>query len=209
MASLKLQRRRSADEEVTWTAFVSRSHSACYGGCLRSLCLPTLRLKDHKSGRLRHCLGLCDELSYCVAMAATSDIHEFNQAIVNLEDATWRALSNDGAALLPFLSKDCTMLLPLGMKLTHTSEPSLTEVMTSDGFIPWKSYKMRETKVTPLGHEAAVITYMVEATRPPLEDGDEELPFRALIGSVWKFEREGSKWLMCFHQQTPFTPLDS
>ena len=138
----------------------------------------------------------------------STDIHEFNQAIVNLEDATWRALSTQGTALLPFLSRDCTMLLPLGMKLTHTSTPSLQDVMTSEGYIPWKSYKMSDVKVTPLGHEAAVITYVAEATRPPMEEGDDEMPFKALIGSVWRFEREGSKWLMAFHQQTPFTPMD-
>ena len=136
------------------------------------------------------------------------DIHEFNQAIVNLEDATWRALSSDGAALLPFLSRDCTMQLPLGMKLTHVSSPSLEDVMTSEAFVPWKEFKMRDTVVAPLGHEAAIITYSVEATRPHMDEDEDDVTFRALIGSVWKFEREGNKWLMCFHQQTPYTPLD-
>lgn len=67
---------------------------------------------------------------------------------------------------------------------------------------------MKDVQVTPLGVEAAVISYTAEATRAGLDEGDDDVPFKALIGTVWRFEKETNRWLMCFHQQTPYTPLE-
>lgn len=124
--------------------------------------------------------------------------------ILDLEDQTWRALQTEGAALLPFLSTDCVMLFPMGMKISFKSEPSLTDVMGSKAFIPWKNYRISEAQVIPLGTEAATISYRVKAIRTPAGLDDDGEPFLALISSTWKRDTEANKWLMCFHQQTPY-----
>jgi len=128
--------------------------------------------------------------------------------ILGLEDQTWRALQVDGASLLPFLSHDCIMLFPIGIKVSEKTEPSLEDVMTSEAFVPWKTYKMSDIEVTPLGPDAAVISYRVKARRqafdPDEEDVDEEPEFRALISSTWRRDAETEKWSMCLQQQTPY-----
>ena len=130
-----------------------------------------------------------------------------HETIKDLEDQTWKALQKDGASLIPFLSKDCIMLFPMGMKVTAMSEPSLKEVMTSEAFVPWKSYKMSDVEVTTLGPDAAVISYKVSATRPPIDAPDDGEPFRALISSTWRRDVDGAGWLMVLHQQTPFNDI--
>ena len=128
--------------------------------------------------------------------------------IVELEEQTWNALQHSGAALIPYLSHDAVMLFPMGMKVTATSKPNLKEVMMSDAFVPWKSYKMEDVAVTPLGSDAAVITYQVEAYRPELDTDDRVEPFKALISSIWRKDGDRGKWFMVLHQQTPFQDLD-
>ena len=132
---------------------------------------------------------------------------DFRTAIVSLEDATWRALSTDGAQFLQFVSADCIMQLPLGMKLTTTSDPSLKDVMTSEAFVPWKTYKMSDIAITQVGEAAAIISYTADATRPPMEEDDDDVAFKTLISSTWRFDPGSGKWLLCFHQQSPYTPM--
>ncbi|KIX06776.1 uncharacterized protein Z518_04752 [Rhinocladiella mackenziei CBS 650.93] len=129
-----------------------------------------------------------------------------HDTIRSLEDQTWRALMDSGAALLPFLSRDCTMFFPLGMKVSAKTSPNLEDVMRSEAFVPWKRYKMSECEVIPLGPEAALISYRVKATRQHITDDDDERQdeFRALISSTWKKDLDTGKWLMCFQQQTPY-----
>lgn len=127
------------------------------------------------------------------------------EMITDLEDQTWKVLSRDGADLLPFLSSDCVMAFPFGMKISATSVPSIKDVMTSDAFLPWKSYHMSEVVVTPVGSDGAVISYKVKAMRPEPDDRDKHAKFRALISTVWRrTPGEGGGWLMCYHQQTPY-----
>ncbi len=78
--------------------------------------------------------------------------------------------------------------------------------MTSEAFVPWKRYKMSEVEVIPLGPEAAQVNYRVIATRQHITDDDDEQQdeFRALISSTWKKDPEAGKWVMRFHQQTPY-----
>lgn len=125
------------------------------------------------------------------------------ETIYQLENQTWRALQQNGSMLLPFLSRDCIMQFPMGLKVSATSDPSLKDIMLSDAFIPWLKYSLREVAVTDLGREAALITYKAKALRPPLE-GSQNVEFHALCASVWKLDAEAEKWLMCFHQQTSF-----
>ena len=133
---------------------------------------------------------------------------QVTEIIANLEDQTWKVLSNSGKDLLPFLSSDCMMSMPYGMQLSAASEPSLEEVMTSDAFVPWKSYRLSNVVVTPVGSEGAVINYRVKASRPD-PDGKEGT-FRALVASVWRKDPSSGAWQICFHQQTPYdhTPED-
>lgn len=132
-------------------------------------------------------------------MAAETSILEI---IPRLEDQTWQVLSRDGKDLMPFLSEDCIMQFPFGMSISAGTEPSIKEVMSSEAFVPWRSYRMSEVVVTPIGSDGAVISYRVKASRG--EANGKEDPFRALICSVWRKELLGDVWKMCFHQQTPF-----
>ena len=129
--------------------------------------------------------------------------------ILSLEDLTWKALMESGAALLPFLSQDCIMLFPMGMKISAKTAPNLEDVMKSEAFVPWRRYKMSDVHVTPLGPEAALISYRVMATRQHIthEDDTTQDEFRALISSTWRKDPEAGKFLMVFHQQTPYEEI--
>jgi len=126
------------------------------------------------------------------------------ETITNLEDETWRAMQSHGAALLPYLAANCVLLFPMGMKVSAKTSPSLHDVLTSDAFVPWKSYRMKDIEVLDIGSQGAVITYEVTAVRPPLGVGGKEEKFRALISSTWKLNEEMGNWTLLVHQQTPF-----
>ncbi|GAB1744473.1 hypothetical protein D0862_14517 [Hortaea werneckii] len=133
--------------------------------------------------------------------------HDLRYTIRDLEEATWRALQKSGKALIPYITDDCIMQFPMGMKLTADSEPSTTDILYSPAFVPWKSFELSKVDVLPVGREGAVINYLARATRPPSgpaqgrdEEEEEDVEFEALCSSVWRWE--GSKWKMCFHQQT-------
>lgn len=137
-------------------------------------------------------------------MAATTNL--LHDIILDLEDQTWKALQKDGALLIPFLSKDCQMLFPMGVRVTASSNPNLKEVMTSEAFVPWQSYDMDQVTVTELSADAALITYKVKALRPKVGAPDDGQPFKALISSIWRRSPEAD-WLMVLHQQTPYSEL--
>merc|ERR1712000_277139 len=126
--------------------------------------------------------------------------------ILDLEDKTWRALMDTGTALLPFLSPECIMLFPMGLKISAKTVPSIEDVMKSEAFVPWRRYRLSEVEVRPLGPEAAIITYRAKATRQHITHDDDERQdeFSALISSTWQKDPEAGKWLMCVHQQTPY-----
>lgn len=113
---------------------------------------------------------------------------------------------DSGAALLPFLSPDCIMFFPLGLKVSTRSSPNLDEVLKSEAFVPWRRYRLTDVEVVPLGPESALISYRAHATRQHITDDDDERQdeFRALISSTWRKDPEAGRWLMCFHQQTPY-----
>lgn len=119
-----------------------------------------------------------------------------------LEDETWKALTRSGKELLPYITDDCIMQLPFGMSISQHSTPTISEVMSSEAFIPWRTYGLSHVVVIPIGSDGAVISYRVRAHRPDAEGKDER--FRALISSVWRKDAASEGWKMCFHQQTPF-----
>lgn len=124
---------------------------------------------------------------------------ELRTRIIDLEEATWRALQKSGEALMPFITYDCIMQFPMGMKLTAKSEPSVKDVLHSPAFIPWKTFELLDIDVQPVG-DGAVISYLAQATRPPTEEGGKDALFDALCCTVWRWD--GEKFAMCFHQQT-------
>ena len=102
--------------------------------------------------------------------------------------------------MVPLITPDCIMQFPLGMKLTADSDPSVIDVLHSQAFVPWKSFELIDIDVTPAGEGAAVVSYYVRATRPPVGEGEGDTMFDALCCSVWRWD--GEKYAMCFHQQT-------
>ena len=66
---------------------------------------------------------------------------EFRTRLMDLEEATWRALQTSGSAMIPFITSDCIMQFPMGMKLTPESDPSVSDVLHSDAFVPWKKFE--------------------------------------------------------------------
>merc|ERR1711939_1245858 len=93
--------------------------------------------------------------------------HDLRYTIRDLEEATWRALQKSGKAMIPYITDDCIMQFPMGMKLTADSEPSTTDILYSPAFVPWKSFELSKVDVLPVGREGAVINYLARATRPP------------------------------------------
>ena len=124
---------------------------------------------------------------------------ELRTRIIDLEEATWRALQKSGEALMPFITDDCIMQFPLGMKLTDKSEPAVKDILHSKAFVPWKSFELRNLDVQPVG-DGAVCSYLAQATRPPVVEGGKDVPFEALCCTVWRWD--GEKFSMCFHQQS-------
>lgn len=126
---------------------------------------------------------------------------EIRHLIEDLEDETWQALQRSGAAMVPYLTEDCIMQFPLGMKLTRDTTPSVHDILHSPAFVPWKTYRLSKIDVTPVGEDGAVISYLVKATRLAAEQDDEDVRFEALCCSVWRIGKDGN-FKMAFHQQT-------
>ncbi|RMY40510.1 hypothetical protein D0865_12539 [Hortaea werneckii] len=131
--------------------------------------------------------------------------HDLRYTIRDLEEATWRALQKSGKAMIPYITDDCIMQFPMGMKLTADSEPSTTDILYSPAFVPWKSFELSKVDVLPVGREGAVINYLARATRPPSgpaqgrdEEEEEDVEFEALCSSVWRWEGSSAAMLMVF-----------
>lgn len=148
-------------------------------------------------------------------MEAPKPSKEFSNRLIDLEEATWRALQKSGDAMIPFITKDCIMQFPMGMKLTATSDPSVSDVLHSPAFVPWKSFELMDIDINPIGavgeETGGVVSYRVEAVRRAGDLGGEDAPggqgergqeveFNALCVSVWRWD--GEKFALCFHQQT-------
>lgn len=149
----------------------------------------------------RKLLEINNGLSKSIFIMATREIRHL---IEDLEDETWQALKRSGADMVPYLTKDCVMQFPLGMKLTRDTVPSVQDILHSPAFVPWKSYRMSKVDVTPVGRDGAVISYLIEATRLAAEPEDDDVKFEALCCSVWRMNEDGV-FKMCLHQQTMTT----
>jgi hypothetical protein len=114
-------------------------------------------------------------------------------ALLELEHASWRALSTDGEAAAAFfsdvLSKDVLVLLPGGMVIDDRER-----VIESMRGTPWTSFELADERVLDLSPECAVVVYKATARR----DGRD---YQALFSST--YVREGDAWKLALHQQTP------
>lgn len=124
--------------------------------------------------------------------------------IITLEDHTWKAMEKDAKDLLPFLTDDCIMIFPLGLKISATSEPTLKETLMSPAYVPWSGHKMSDIDITLIGGEGAIISYKVVATKPSDDGSDEDDEFTALVSSTWRLDVDSGRLLLCHSQQTPF-----
>jgi hypothetical protein len=155
-------------------------------------------IKKNRLGRINPSEGSRHDLTIKKPDMAT---REFRHLIEDLEEETWQVLQRSGSAMVPYLTNDCVMQFPLGMKLTRDTVPSVQDILHSPAFVPWKSYRMSKIDVTPVGKDGAVISYLVQATRVAADPKDEDVTFEALCCSVWRMDDDG-KFKMCFHQQS-------
>ena len=63
------------------------------------------------------------------------------------------------------LTAASTMIMPFATIIDSKSKPSLHDILHRDDMKPWDRYELDNVKVTPLGNEAASISYEVEASR--------------------------------------------
>ena len=137
-------------------------------------------------------------------MSASKQPETLEEMIITLEDATWKVMEDNAADLQRFLTTDCIFLFAAGLKLSKDSEPSLRESLKSEAYVPWSSHKMTDITITLIGGEGAIISYQVEATRPSVEDSEDEDVFKAWVSSTWRRDEDSGRLLLCHSQQTPF-----
>jgi hypothetical protein len=61
----------------------------------------------------------------------------------------------------------------------------------------WSSFRISDASLVELGDDAAALVYRADATRVGAD------PYAALITSTYR--REGGRWKLALHQQTPLT----
>lgn len=137
-------------------------------------------------------------------MAAPKQPETLEEMIITLEDATWKVMEDHAPSLQRFLTDDCIFLFAGGLKLSHDTEPTLVESLKSEAYVPWTGHKMTDIDITLIGGEGAIISYKVEATRPSIDDPDEDAVFTALVSSTWRRDEDSGRLLLCHSHQTPF-----
>lgn len=165
----------------------------CHSAFPLSPCFPQLEKKEYTR-------VFCSFCHFPPYMYSTLDM-SLHDRILDLEEQTWRALQTDGSALIPYLTSDAIMQFPLGLKVTANSRPSVQDILHSSAFVPWRTFRLKNVDVTPVGADGAVISYRAIATRASVDPKDErDAEFDALCSSVWR--KDGASFYMCFHQQT-------
>jgi hypothetical protein len=137
-------------------------------------------------------------------MAAPKQPETLEEMIITLEDATWKVMEDNAPSLQRFLTDDCVFLFAGGLKLSRDTEPTLVESLKSEAYVPWTGHEMTDIDITFIGGEGAIISYKVEATRPSIEDPDEDAVFTALVSSTWRRDEDSGRLLLCHSHQTPF-----
>jgi Domain of unknown function (DUF4440) len=137
-------------------------------------------------------------------MSAPKQPETLEEMIITLEDATWKVMEDNAVDLERFITDDCIFIFAGGLKLSSDSEPTLRESLKSEAYIPWSGHKMSDIEITLIGGEGAIISYKVEATRPAVDDSEEDDVFTALVSSTWRRDEDSGRLLMCHSHQTPF-----
>lgn len=114
------------------------------------------------------------------------------QALVDLEEAGWRALSTPGAGADFYddvLDKTVVMLFPGGIRLEDRDV-----ILGSMSGQPWSSYEIDRPRAYLPTPDTGLVVYGVVARR-------EDYEYSALVSSMYVRRADG--WKMAFHQQTP------
>lgn len=113
--------------------------------------------------------------------------------LVALEHAGWAALSSSGRDARAFyddvLASEVVMLLPGGLAITDRAQ-----ALDSMSGAPWDRYELRHERVHAFTERCAAVTYRAEARR-------DQQRYDALASST--YVRDGDRWLLALHQQTP------
>lgn len=115
--------------------------------------------------------------------------------LIALEERGWQALSQVGGAEFydDLLTEDAVMVFPGAGVLDRAA--SLAGITQAP---PWSWFRMHDASVLPLGEDAAVVHYRVEAQR-------EGAPtYEAYLASV--YVRRDGRWRLAFHQHSPDSP---
>ena len=115
------------------------------------------------------------------------------QQPLELERASWVALSQDGAAAEFFadrLDPDVVMMLPGGLVLR-----GYDDTLRAMSGPAWASYQLEDVSARDITADVCLVTYAVIAARPG------RATYSALMSSLWVRRAEG--WRLALHQQTP------
>lgn len=121
-------------------------------------------------------------------MGPVSDL----QALVDLEEAGWRALSTSGAGAEFYddvLDETVVMLFPGGIRLEDRDV-----VLGSMSGQPWSSYELDRPRAYLPAPDTGLVVYGVVARR-------EDYEYSALVSSLYVRRADG--WKLAFHQHTP------
>ncbi len=113
------------------------------------------------------------------------------QELVQLETEGWEALSSDRGAdhYAEAMTADAVMVVP-GMVLSR--DQAVAAIREAP---PWSSFRIDDPRVVRLVDGAAALTYRATAQRP------DSPVFEALMTTT--FVRDGDRWRVALHQQTP------
>lgn len=116
----------------------------------------------------------------------------FAEDIVEIEIRQWEALRSPHSAKAyydEYFTGDALMATPVGIddRANLLKEIEASPVITD--------YDIRDPRIMVLGENVGAIVYIMTQFR----DGHE--PFDAAICSI--FARDGGRWRMAYHQQTP------
>jgi hypothetical protein len=114
---------------------------------------------------------------------------DVNEVLYELERGFWRA-AGDREAYAEGLAQDALHVFP-GWGIADRGQ-------VLDGVekaAPWSSFTIDDPRIVMLGPDTAALVYVAQADRGAA------FVYRAAVTSVYR--REGGKWRLVVHQQTP------
>jgi hypothetical protein len=113
------------------------------------------------------------------------------QALVELEEAGWRALSDGTGAQFydAFMADEGMMAIPFGLLDRDECVDAIAAAPS------WDRYELSDTRVVVLSEDSAMVVYEARAER----SGHSK--YHALMSTTYVLRE--NEWLIAFHQQTP------